>query len=828
MEIAVGTGPQQLAATSVPPAEADDQPRLRPPTAVVETAPFEAEPVMRLVADLGVSPVLAAVLAARGLTDPQTARDWLDADERLVPGSLGELVAAQRIAAALREDQTIAVHGDYDCDGVCSTAVLTLGLRALGGAVVPRVPERADGYGLSLGAIDDLAATGAALLVAVDCGITAVSEIEHARSLGLEVVVVDHHRPRPDGRMPDALVVHPQIQDPQGLAMCATAVAVALVEAVAEELGRELPDLGLAEMQALATVTDVMPLSGVNRTIVREGLERLGSTCRPGLAALLDSAGVDRTNLTARNLGFTLGPRINAAGRVRAASAALELLLTDDPTRAEALAGDLEAANAERRSIQQQTMIAAEQQAIAMPESAGWVVAGDGWHHGVVGIVAGSLAGRYHRPTVVLAVEGDMATGSARSVPGFDVASALDSCAHLLERHGGHAAAAGLTIRREAIAEFTVAFADAVERTLPEELRHPTVKADAHVAPGELTLGLAEDLARLEPTGEGNPSPILALLGVTCERPRRMGEGRHARFALTAGNSSSNAVVFDSRDRMSVGWGDGAEVVGRLEVNRWNGIEEPRFTVERAVAAPERSVGLLGSGFDWLQRVARLVGRPTAVGGGAEASRRFDTSGRSAAGFLAALSDAERPVVVVADVERRLAGLAQLAGGFDVVSWLDLQLWPDLVEPRRDLLLLDPPTSQELLDLALGCGEGVAYRAWGQAEVRFTLRAHEHQTDIETRIRPFYAELRDSAESGSEAVLAALRGGEHRPRPPRQVATMLRVLESLGAMRVDLDSCDVSIGRPSGPLDQCPAFVESRCELEEGRTFLGRLMSELA
>ncbi|MEI6447988.1 MAG: single-stranded-DNA-specific exonuclease RecJ [Actinomycetes bacterium] len=828
MGIASGSTSRSLAPGLCSPDEQGDRGRLRPPTAAINTEPFAAEAAATLVSELGLSPVMAAVLASRGMTDPAEAQAWLDASDCLAAGSLGEVEAAKRIAEALRQDRTIAVHGDYDCDGVCSTAVLTLALRALGGAVVPRVPERSDGYGLSLGAIDDLAATGASLLIAVDCGITAVPEVEHARSLGLEVVVVDHHRPRPDGLLPDALIVHPQLADPGALAMCATAVAVTLVEAVAGELGRSLPDLGLAELQALATVTDVMPLSGINRTIVREGLSRLGSTSRTGLGALLDSAGVDRASLTARHLGFTVGPRINAAGRVRAAAAALELLLTDDPIRADALAGDLEAANAERRSIQQQTMIAAEQQAVAMPDAAGWVVAGDGWHHGVVGIVAGSLAGRYHRPTVVLAVEGEMATGSARSVPGFDVASALDSCAHLLERHGGHAAAAGLTIRRECIADFTAAFADAVDRLLPEELRVPRVRAEARVAPGELTLALAEELGRLEPTGEGNPSPILSLIGVSCERPRRMGDGRHARFVITSGNSSSNAVAFDSRDRISVGWGEPAEIVGRLELNRWNGNEEPRFTVERAVAGSSGPVGVLGGGFSWLDRVSTVLEGAGGSTEGLPSTRRLDSSGRSASGLLAALADDGRPVVVVADVDRRLAGLEQLGSGFDVISWLDVDLWPDLIESRRNLVLLDPPATARPLERLLSAGEGTAFRAWGSAEVRFSLRAHEHQTDIEPRIRPFYAELRDAAGGGADGVLAALRGREHRPRPPRQVASMLMVLGDLGAMRVALEVLEVEQGQPTGALDECPALLESRRELEEGRRFLGRLMSELA
>ena len=428
---------------------------------------------------LGVSQVMADVLVSRGFASVNEAAAFLSSDAEASPPALGDLDTAARMLATLSASGArILVHGDYDCDGVCSTALLTRALRTFGAEVVARVPERSDGYGLSSRAIEAAVQLEATCLIAVDCGITSSDEISIAREQGLDVIVVDHHRPSPDGRLPDAVIVHPTLSDPSATPMCATAVAAELTRAIAERLGVDTPCVGLPELSALATVTDVMPLLGINRAIVRTGLAQLPFTRVTGLAALADLAGIDRSHPTVRDLGWSLGPRINAAGRVRAAGAALELLLCDDPERAVELASELDAANAERKLIQRRVMIEAEAQIALAPGASAWTVSGSDWHPGVVGIVAGSLARRFHRPVVAISLNGSTGVGSVRSVPGFDIASALEQCGDLLARFGGHSAAAGLTIESDKVEEFAQRLNSVVESSLPLHLRRP--RADSN------------------------------------------------------------------------------------------------------------------------------------------------------------------------------------------------------------------------------------------------------------------------------------------------------------------------------------------------------------
>ena len=780
--------------------------------------------VAELSAELGISRVLASVLVERGFAKAELARAFLEGNELIPRGALNEEPAAQLLAEAVRLGTSIAIHGDYDCDGVCSTSVLVLGLRAMGATVIPRVPERSDGYGLSELAVRELAATGAGVLIAVDCGITSVAEVEIARSLGMKVVVVDHHRFRADGMLPDAEIVHPNLLDPDALPMCAAAVAGVLVAEVAQRLDCSIADLGIEELMALATVTDLMPLTGMNRTIVRHGLRRLSTTRNPGLAALMDSAGIDRGALDSRTLGFGLGPRINAAGRVRSASAALELLLAADVDRAVRLASELEGANAERRAIQQETLIAAEMQVAELGDRAGFVLYSPEWHKGVVGIVAGAIAGRHHRPTIVLSSDGELATGSARSVPGFSVADAIEGCSDLLERYGGHSAAAGLTVRTDRIDAFASRFAEVVEQQIEPHMRVPRLEADVVVSPEDLTLGLAEELAALEPTGEGNRPPLLALSNVICEKPKRMGDGRHARLQVRSGTASASAVCFNTSERLDIEWGTRSDLAGRLEVNRFRGAEEPRFVIERGLAANPNSVVDL-DGSEWFDRVVGFLaepvpsaGRPNPGAGVSERTAITISGGRS--GLLADLGTRESVVFIVSDLDRRRVALAETAGAATALSWSSFALNPSLVRGRDHVVVLDPPTTPGLMAAVSESGGGFLHLLFGDAEIGFALKVHESETDLEPHIRGFYADIRTSIEGDRHQQLAAMRGAGRFPRSPVQVGRMIAVLEEIGAVTLSEDRLPVRLGEPHSELADSVRLAGLRDQLTSAREYL--------
>src|SRR5664280_542893 len=373
-----------------------------------EIAPCPSEDVARLQRELGVSRALAQVLVRRGLEEPARARAFLAADEEhhhAAFAGIGE--AVQMILEHARAGRRITIHGDYDVDGVCSTAILVRALRAIGADVDSYLPDRAgDGYGLGAATVRRLAARGTQLLVSVDCAITAVEEVELARELGMAVVVTDHHSPRADGRLPRAPIVHPALCGYPCVELCATAVAYKLAQALFEAAGRDVGELEQdLDLVALATIADVVALTGENRTLVRRGLRALAATRKPGLRALMGAARVDPSHVNERSVAFALAPRINAAGRMYRADAGLELILTEDPERAAQIAAELDRANAERRQVETRIRYEAEAQIAQMGERGAYVLAGEGWHAGVIGIVAARLVERHNRPVVLIALE---------------------------------------------------------------------------------------------------------------------------------------------------------------------------------------------------------------------------------------------------------------------------------------------------------------------------------------------------------------------------------------------------------------------------------------
>ncbi len=423
--------------------------------------PCPPEQVARLQRELGVSDPLAQVLVRRDLAEPARARAFLAADELHPHAAFAGIEAAVRtIARHLDARSTITVHGDYDVDGVCSTAVLVRALRELGADVNWFLPDRgADGYGLSAQTVRRLAARGTKLLITADCGISAAREIALATELGIDAVVSDHHAIPADGLLPDVPIVHPLVCAYPCPELCATAVAHKLALALWERRGRDCDELARdLDLVALATIADVVPLRGENRALVRRGLPALAGTARPGLRALMEVAGIDPARINERAVAFALAPRLNAAGRMRRADAALELILTGDHARARELARELDRVNHERREVERRIRHEAEAQIDALGDVAqrrALVLAGEGWHAGVIGIVASRLAERHHRPVVLIALDGERGRGSGRSgCEAFDLLAALTACGEHLHRYGGHRAAAGVEIERDQVAAF--------------------------------------------------------------------------------------------------------------------------------------------------------------------------------------------------------------------------------------------------------------------------------------------------------------------------------------------------------------------------------------
>src|ERR671936_1491078 len=540
-----------------------------------------------LARELGLSEITASVLVRRGYGDPDEARAFLAGEQPLQdPFQLGDMApAVGRIRAAVRAGERICVHGDYDVDGICATVVAVTVLRALGADVEWHLPSRFDeGYGVSGDTLERLAGEGCRLVLTVDCGITAVDEVRRARELDLDVIVTDHHRPGDE--LPDCPIVTTK-------ELCGTGVAFklgqALLGADSDVLRRQL------DLVALATIADVVPLIGENRTLTIAGLRVLARTQKPGLQALMRVARVDPATVDSGQVGFRLAPRINAAGRLGHPHAALELLLTDDRDEARRLADRLEELNRDRQAVEDAILRAAIAQVEEWPEAKrrrkAYVVWGEDWHEGVIGIVASRLVERYHRPVVLLAGGDGLWKGSGRSIPVFDLHGALGACSGFLQRFGGHRAAAGLSIVPEWVEPFADAFAQQAEGLLAPDDLVPTTVVDA-VLPrdAKLTLDLCEELRRLAPFGLGNPDVTLLAPGCELGELATVGDGKHLRFRVQRdGRDAGGAIAFGQGTQLDryrrVGRYD---VAFRLQENHWNGTVAPQLVVRRVFDADDR------------------------------------------------------------------------------------------------------------------------------------------------------------------------------------------------------------------------------------------------
>ena len=545
--------------------------------------------------EAGLSALLARVLSARGITSREQADAILspDACRPLDPMLLRDMdKAVSRIRRAIQQKELIAVYGDYDVDGITSTCLLTEFFRARGGKVLPYIPDRLEeGYGLNYEAIDLLSTQNVKLIITVDCGITAVDEVAYAKEKGIDVVITDHHACKET--LPPAVAVvdphHPDCPYPfKGLAGVGVALKLAL--AVAQPHERAVVFQQSCDLAAIGTVADVMPMTGENRLLVQAGLQDLNPARRLGLQQLIRSAGREAKGVNAVSVGYTLAPRINASGRMGRARVALELLLSRDADRAAALAEELCSLNRERQGIESEIFAQCTQQLEDNPQSGVIVLADQSWHQGVVGIVASRLAEKYACPTFMICLDQGVGKGSCRSWGGVNLFQLLQQSAHLLENFGGHALAAGFTVKEENIPALAEALRAQVNLLSRGQELPSVLEVDAVVTPEVLTLSDVESLDLLEPCGTGNPRPVLVLRGAQVQATTQVGRGRHLKMRLEAKGQTLEAIFF-STDGAALGVHPGCrvDVAFYPHVNEFRGTRCVQLQVIDLKLAPSRA-----------------------------------------------------------------------------------------------------------------------------------------------------------------------------------------------------------------------------------------------
>jgi len=496
---------------------------------------------------LGVSPILAALLISRGYDDASSARSFLTPNNKQIHEPflmLGMREAVARLEQAIDNQEPILIYGDYDVDGTTGTAVLLRALKLLGAQTGFHVPHRfTEGYGIQQAALERARNEGYKLVVSVDCGIRAHEPLYWARDNGLDVIITDHHLPDGDHGSPPALAVLNPNQvgcNYPDKHLAGVGVAFKLVHALFRERGRESQVAAFMKIVAIGTVADVAKLVGENRAIVALGLKDLAKARNPGLRALMEVAGCgDGKGMTAYDLGFRLGPRINAAGRMDAAKAVVELFDTRDTEEARRLAIHLDTRNEERKVVQQQIidLAVAELADNGKPGSHVAVIAGEGWHRGVIGIAASKIAERINRPCVVFSIEGDVAHGSGRSIAAYHLLDGLTSCADLFEKFGGHSHAAGVTIRPERIDQLRERLNQHAASCLTADDLEPSVTIDMELRAEDVTFGLTKELQSMEPYGAGNTRPVFCSRGLRLVSEPVVMKDRHLKMRLAGANN---------------------------------------------------------------------------------------------------------------------------------------------------------------------------------------------------------------------------------------------------------------------------------------------------
>ena len=562
--------------SSVAPAPASPRRKLR---WIIADEPDAGE-VAALVADLNLPPLVCRLLCARGYRDSGLARTFLrpKLDQLHDPLAMLDLdKAVQRLARAIRDDELVFVHGDYDVDGICSTTLLTRTILALGGRAQPFIPKRLqDGYDLSGAGVSAAIEAGAKVVVTCDCGTTAVEPVRALCAAGIDVIVTDHHLP--GQALPDCLAVLNPKRDGCGYPdkdLAAVGVVFKLALALAREMGKgENQVWQMLDLVALATVADIAPLRGENRVFVRLGLKLMHETRNVGLRSLINAAGLSGKQITAGRVGFILAPRLNAVGRLGAAIRGVELLMTETEHEANVIARDLEELNRKRQEIDRATLEEAREEVIRLDlgETFGIVLARDGWHPGVIGIVASRIVEEFGRPTIMISSSATTCKGSGRSIPAFNLHAGLIECGDLLQKFGGHKAAAGVTLDRSRLHDFVGRFNDVARAALQPEDLLGQLRVDLEMPLADATDALQSLIHHFEPFGIGNPSPVFLSRGVRLKSPPRILKHEGLKLYLDTGNGAIEAIGWGFAGRAGeINTGSALDVVYKIERDEYQG-----------------------------------------------------------------------------------------------------------------------------------------------------------------------------------------------------------------------------------------------------------------
>lgn len=549
--------------------------------------PIDSEKSALLHKELGVSALVAKLLVARGWDDPEQAKLFLHVNREQFCNPFlmdGMQEAIERIQQAIEGNENIRVYGDYDCDGVTSTTLMVLALREVGANVDYYIPNRfSEGYGLNVAALDLAVQDGIQLVITVDTGISGYEEVAHATQIGLDMIVTDHHEP--PANLPQCTAVLNPIKPGcpypfkhlSGAGVCLK---------VAHALLGEVPE-HLLDIACMGTIADLVPLIGENRLIAYYGLKRMNQTSHIGLQQLIALAELEDTYIQEHHIGFALGPRINASGRLDTADTAVQLLLSADAAQGKELATKLNQLNMHRQTLVNETTEEAidwVEQRYGLNKPKVLVLAKEGWHEGVLGIVASRLVERYYVPTIVLSIDApaQKAKGSARSIEGFDMFQALCQCAHLLPRFGGHTMAAGMSLEVEHIDQLRSKLAEIAEQWLSEEDLKPVAWVDVNVEPVEMTIETIEELHMLAPFGMGNPKPVISLTNLTLKGLKQVGaQGQHLKCQLEADGHVLDGIGFGLGDKMSqISSGAKVDVLGDANINEWNGNQKAQVMIK--------------------------------------------------------------------------------------------------------------------------------------------------------------------------------------------------------------------------------------------------------
>ena len=539
----------------------------------------DAAAVERLCAELKLPPLLCRLLASRGYGDVEAAKRYLRPrlEELNDPSQLGDMDrAVQRIVKAIKDQEMILVHGDYDVDGISSTTLMTRTLRRLGGRVTPFIPHRSDGYDLTAAGVRAARDAGATLVITCDCGTSALAPIAELAGSGVDVIVTDHHLP--GGPLPQAYaILNPRKPGCGSLDkdLCAAGVAFKLALALTRAMGQSPnPVYNMIDLVALATIADVAPLRGENRILARCGLKVMNETKNVGLVAMRRAAGLEKKAITSGRVGFIIAPRLNAAGRVGSAMRGVELLMAPDEAHANPIARELEELNGRRQDLDRAVLDEAREmtRALDLEQTYGIVLAAPSWHPGVIGIVASRIVEEFGRPAILIALEGDEGKGSGRSISRFDLHAGIGQCRDLLIRFGGHRSAAGVTVARDRVADFTRRFNEVARSMLKPEDLVPELRADLEVELRDVTDGLENLFRHIEPCGIGNPAPVLVARGVRVAAPPKTVGKDGLRLLLNQDGTQIAALGWGMAWRApEVPVGSTIDVAFKLDRDDWNG-----------------------------------------------------------------------------------------------------------------------------------------------------------------------------------------------------------------------------------------------------------------